>query len=299
MEEIPANCVLSKGTTGCGATTLATEQRTPTIIAAPFVELIGNKAAQYPENDSGRPVLLPIYGEGDKTKEIAEYMSRHGDLPKIMTTYDSVPKVCGILTQSAVDEKGALLGAVVGMLSAAKGVVGVVFSGITDIFAILPRLVMLIVLSAFLQGSSASLILLISVFGWAGTAREVRAKVVHVRALPFVETCKMYGYGRVHTAVRHILPNVSDVLLSRFLVGVTTCIMTESTMSFLGFGDLYYPTWGVMIDFARSRGALIAGAYQYLLAPCVCIMLLALSFYLISLYIEKRREVVSPAVFNR
>ena len=74
MEEIPANCVLSKGTTGCGATTLATEQRTPTIIAAPFVELIGNKAAQYPDNDNGRPVLLPIYGEGDKTREIADYM---------------------------------------------------------------------------------------------------------------------------------------------------------------------------------------------------------------------------------
>ena len=113
MEEIPANCVLSKGTTGCGATTLATEQRTPTIIAAPFVELtiiaapfvelIGNKAAQYPDNDSGRPVLLPIYGEGDKTREIAEYMSRHGDLPKIMTTYDSVPKVCGILTSLGYD----------------------------------------------------------------------------------------------------------------------------------------------------------------------------------------------------
>ena len=66
MERIPENCVLSKGTTGCGATTLATEQDSPTIIAAPFVELIRNKAAQYPENDNGRPVLLPIYGEGDK-----------------------------------------------------------------------------------------------------------------------------------------------------------------------------------------------------------------------------------------
>ena len=40
MERIPENCVLSKGTTGCGATTLATEQDSPTIIAAPFVELI-------------------------------------------------------------------------------------------------------------------------------------------------------------------------------------------------------------------------------------------------------------------
>ena len=39
MEEIPANCILSKGTTGCGATTLATVQNTPTLIAMPFVEL--------------------------------------------------------------------------------------------------------------------------------------------------------------------------------------------------------------------------------------------------------------------
>lgn len=77
MSEIPANCILSKGTTGCGATTLATEQNRPTLIAMPFTELVRNKASQYPENDNGRPVLLPIYGDGDKTKEIEEYMNRH------------------------------------------------------------------------------------------------------------------------------------------------------------------------------------------------------------------------------
>ena len=103
MEEIPANCILSKGTTGCGATTLATIQNIPTIIAMPFVELIGNKAMQFPENSDGRPVLLPIYGEGDKTREIREYMDRHGDLPKIATTYDSVPKVCSILASLGYD----------------------------------------------------------------------------------------------------------------------------------------------------------------------------------------------------
>ena len=93
MEKIPENCILSKGTTGCGATTLATVQKTPTLIAAPFTELIRNKTAQFPENSENKPVLLPIYGEGDKIKEIADYMQIHGDLPKIMTTYDSVPKV--------------------------------------------------------------------------------------------------------------------------------------------------------------------------------------------------------------
>ena len=98
MEEIPSNCILSKGTTGCGATTLATVQNIPTLIAMPFVELIDNKALQFPENGDGRPVLLPIYGEGDKTGVIREYMYIHGDLPKIATTYDSVPKVCSILS---------------------------------------------------------------------------------------------------------------------------------------------------------------------------------------------------------
>ena len=108
MEKIPENCILNKGTTGCGATTLATIQRTPTLIAAPFVELIRNKAAQFPENDNGRPVLLPIYGEGDKRAEIAQYMQRHGELPKIITTYDSVPKVCSILDTLGYDPYGEM-----------------------------------------------------------------------------------------------------------------------------------------------------------------------------------------------
>ena len=108
MEEIPSNCILSKGTTGCGATTLATVQNTPTMIAMPFVELIDNKAQQFPENGDGRPVLLPIYGEGDKTGEIREYMDRHGDLPKIATTYDSVPKVCSILSSLGYDPYGEM-----------------------------------------------------------------------------------------------------------------------------------------------------------------------------------------------
>ena len=106
MEEIPSNCILSKGTTGCGAITLATVQNIPTLIAMPFVELIDNKAQQFPENRNGRPVLLPIYGEGDKTGEIREYMERHGDLPKIATTYDSVPKVCSILDSLGYDPYG-------------------------------------------------------------------------------------------------------------------------------------------------------------------------------------------------
>lgn len=82
-----------------------------------------------------------------------------------------------------------------------------------------------------------------------GNSRSVRAKVIHLNSQPFIENCVIQGYSREHIVTHHILPNLYDVLISRFLLGVNSCIMMESTLSFLGFGDLYFPTWGTMINF--------------------------------------------------
>ena len=185
-----------------------------------------------------------------------------------------------------------LLGCLIGTGAAGKGAVGSVLNGCINIFVLLPRLVTLIVLATFLGSSSRSLIFLIAAFGWVGTARAIRAKVMHLNAQPFVENCIIQGYRRSHIVLWHIVPNLYDVLISRFLLGVNSCIMMESTLSFLGFGDLYYPTWGTMINFAYKRGALLRQAYGYLLSPGVCIMLLSLSFYFISLYFESRQAAI-------
>jgi len=181
-------------------------------------------------------------------------------------------------------------GFVIGILSAQKGIVGIIFDGLTNIFALLPRLVAMIVLSGFLGDTLLNMILLISGLSWVPIARAVRAKVININSKEYIEICKLYGFSRLHTAIYHVLPNLKDILLAKFLVGITSCIMMESTLSFLGFGDTYYLTWGVMINFARSRGALIRGAYNYLLSPCICIMLLSLAFYFISLYIEGKQK---------
>jgi hypothetical protein len=92
MSEIPANCVLNKGITGCGATTLAIKQPGNTIIAVPFIGLIQNKVHQIGDT------LLGIYGEGDKSQEIKSYIKTHSPI-KIMTTYDSLEKVCSTLSE--------------------------------------------------------------------------------------------------------------------------------------------------------------------------------------------------------
>jgi len=182
------------------------------------------------------------------------------------------------------------LGTLIGVLSVRTGVVGAFFNALINIFVLLPRLICLIVLSGFLGASRQNLIALISLFNWVGIARNVRAKVLHIHEQPFMEALRIQGFSRLHIALCHVLPNLSDVLLSRFLLGVNSCIMLESTLSFLGFGDLYHPSWGTMINFAYKRGAFLRQAYAYLLSPGLCIVLLSLSFYFVSLWFEDRQN---------
>lgn len=185
------------------------------------------------------------------------------------------------------------LGVVVGVLSVGKGVIASFFNGLINVFVLLPKLVTLIVLATFMGNSHWNLIILISAFGWVGIARNTRAKVIHLSGQIFIENCIIQGYSKTHIAVFHIIPNLYDVIISGFLLGVNSCIMMESTLSFLGFGDLYYPTWGTMINFAYKRGAFLRQSYASLLVPGICIMMLSLSFYFISLYFEKRKDTIS------
>ncbi len=189
-----------------------------------------------------------------------------------------------------------ILGAGIGILGSFHGWVGQIFNGLIQIFVLLPKLITLIVLATFFFGSSAAhLIVLIAAFSWVGTARAVRAKVLQLHTQPFIESCRILGYSRAHIAVRHILPNLSDVLLSRFLLGVNGCIMMESTLIFGAWRSLSPDVGGTMVNFAYKRGAFLRGAYQYLLAPGVCVMLLCLAFYLISLWLTARKETILEA----
>ena len=185
-----------------------------------------------------------------------------------------------------------LLGALMGMAAAGSGLFGGPANGLINLFILLPRLITVIVLSAFIGENRAQLILLIALFSWGTTARAIRAQVQHLKAMPFIEACRIQGFSGLHISLHHILPNLKDILFARFLLGVNSCIMMESTLSFLGMGDLYHPTWGTMINFAYKRGAFLRHAYAYLLVPGLCILLLSISFYLISLYVSEKGEAV-------
>ena len=100
MTELPVNCLFDKGKTGCGGSSVAIENNKNTIIAMPYVNLIKNKEAQYP-NDRCEHKLLGIY-EGITDDEILDYVKTH-EIKKIAVTYDSLDRLITSLLDKGIN----------------------------------------------------------------------------------------------------------------------------------------------------------------------------------------------------
>ena len=94
INELPTNCLFDKGKVGCGGTSLAIECNKPYVICVPFVSLVENKLAQYP-NERRKEAILGVYAGINKT-DIKKYIESV-ECPKIVITYDSLYKVMDII----------------------------------------------------------------------------------------------------------------------------------------------------------------------------------------------------------
>lgn len=94
MTELPVNCLFDKGKTGCGGTTIAIENDKDTIIAMPYVNVIKNKVAQYP-NEKCNNILFGIH-EGITDEEIIDYF-KNNKIRKFAVTYDSLDRLINVL----------------------------------------------------------------------------------------------------------------------------------------------------------------------------------------------------------
>jgi peptide/nickel transport system permease protein len=107
----------------------------------------------------------------------------------------------------------------------------------TDLFLVVPSLLMLIILSPYFQGASwIVLIPLIALFSWMITSRVVRGMTLTIREREFVRAARYMGVPSWTIIRRHILPNISSILIVDYTLNVGAAIITESFLSFLGFG---------------------------------------------------------------
>ncbi len=165
-----------------------------------------------------------------------------------------------------------LLGTAIGAVAGYFGKVSdQVLMRTTDLFLIVPQLAILAVALVRWGRTDLTIILVVSFVFWMSTARVVRGQVLAIREKEFVEAARAAGAGRVRIIIRHILPNVFGPVMVNATLAIAGAIVTESTLSFLGFGvDPPATSWGQMLN--DAKGAVGTSKSYLLYAPGAAIL---------------------------
>ena len=160
----------------------------------------------------------------------------------------------------------------------------------TDFLMVIPDLpLMLVIISVWGRGLW-KIILVISVLYWTYTARLVRSQVLSIKERQFVLRAHALGASDFRIIIRHILPQVMPLIIAQAVLDISSSIIAESTLSFLGLGDPTLISWGMMLNFAFER-AISRRAWWFLLPPGFAIVWVSLAIILIGNALE---EIVNP-----
>lgn len=178
------------------------------------------------------------------------------------------------------------------------GWVDLVLMRLTEIFAAIPFLPFAMLLSFVIRnypiGETARILLIMVILGllsWPGPARMIRAQVLTEREKEFVLAARAMGVREHLIAFRHILPNIISVILVSMTLDFAGCLLTESSLSYLGFGvQQPQPTWGNMLNGANNSVVIRTYWWQWVF-PAVFLSLATISINLIG---DALRDVLDP-----
>ena len=128
---------------------------------------------------------------------------------------------------------GTIIGALAGFY---RGWVEAILMRVTDLFIIIPLLVLAAVLGKMAGGGIWALALVLSLVSWTGLARLVRGEVLSLREREFVTAAEAIGTGSGRVIFKHILPNTIGTIIVSATLTIATTILLESSLSYLGFG---------------------------------------------------------------
>jgi peptide/nickel transport system permease protein len=147
---------------------------------------------------------------------------------------------------------------------------------VMNAFLSFPGILLAIAFVAFRGPGIFNLVFALSLGGWVGYARLVRAQVLSAREREFVEAARALGASDLRVIVRHILPNIIQPVIVQAAIGMAGAILAEATMSFLGLG-VPPPTasWGAMLNDGRAH---LFDSPHLVIFPALAVMLAVLSF---------------------
>ncbi|MGV9254988.1 ABC transporter permease [Streptomyces sp. NPDC003697] len=205
------------------------------------------------------------------------------DLLGLVVWGSRVSLLVGLLAAVLSVAIGALIGITAGHF---RGWYATVMMRVTDWFLVMPTLVLAIALATVMSRSLGTIVLAIGVTTWPTTARLVRAQTLAVESRPYIERAKALGGGHWHIMSRHVLPNVMPLVLAQTTLIISSAILAEATLAFLGLGDPTVVSWGGLLQDAREAGAVSSGDWWYLVPPGIAIAVVALAFTLCGRAVE-------------
>jgi peptide/nickel transport system permease protein len=179
------------------------------------------------------------------------------------------------------------------MLIAATGVwfgrwIDATIQRITEVNLILPVLPILIMVGTFYSRSiwlMLGVVVLLSIFG--AQIKTFRAIFLQVKESPYIEAAQAYGTGNARIIVQYLVPRIIPLLIPGLVIGIPSFVFLEATLAILGLGDPVLPTWGKVIEDARSQGALYNGLYYWMIEPFVLLMLTGLGFSMLGFALDR------------
>jgi len=255
--------------------------------------------------DSEEPVAL----QGTYTMQISAVTFEPGsDLDAELVLYGQVHGLAGtdhrrrdlmiaLLWGTPIALSFGLLAAVfTTMITLAIAGIGTWFGGwvdeiiqrVTEINMVLPFLPILIMVGTFYNRSlwlMLTVVILLSIF--TGAIKTYRAMFIQVRESAYVEAAQAYGATNSRLIFSYLIPRLIPMVIPALVVGIPGFVFLEAALAVLGLGDPVLPTWGKIINEARSNGALYQGLYYWVLEPSALLIVTGLSFSLLGFSLDR------------
>lgn len=218
------------------------------------------------------------------------YMGR--DVLSQLVVGSRVAVLVGVISAICVAFIGTNIGLISGYFG---GRIDNIMMRIVDIIYGVPFLPFALILVAILGPGLKNIIIAIVLITWRNSSRVIRSQVLSLKNRTFIEAAKLSGASDGRIIYRHIAPNVLPLSMVYVSTTMASAIMTESSLSFLGFGDPTQMSWGKILFSCYSSQAMFK-AWWWMIPPGAAITLLVLSGYLMGRAFE---EISNPRLRER
>jgi peptide/nickel transport system permease protein len=181
-----------------------------------------------------------------------------------------------------------VLGLLFGVLAGYRGGwVDSILSFLMNLFLVLPGLALLIVIESYVKNSTPYVNgLIIGLTGWAWGARVFRAQTLSLANRDFVIAAKMSGKSDLNIMFTEICPNMMSIIAGNVMYATLGAVLAESGLAFLGLENINSVSWGTMLYWASTNGAMLTGAWWWFIPPGLGIGLVGMSLVLMNFAID-------------